>query len=165
MNFPPYPTYPQLQDERIILRQILPEEGRELVDVSYYDGVQATNAEEALAILKKIEQDYRKGESIHWGIAERTSNTLLGTCGYYRGFDRQAGELGCILLPSARGKGHMHAALALAIHFGIQHLKLQRIWASTSRENERAIRLLHKLHFNQVQDTDEGGLIFDYPTH
>lgn len=156
MNLPPYPEYPTLSGEKIILRQILPADLPDIVEISFYDGQPARTLEEARTMQEKIEQNYADGDSVHWGIADRSTNEIVGTCGYYRGLDQGAGELGCVLRPQFRGQGYMTPALQLAIDFGLNTIGLNRIWAATSQQNERAQQLLERLCFVKVSDLEDG---------
>jgi [ribosomal protein S5]-alanine N-acetyltransferase len=150
MNLPPYNNFPELMSGRIKLRAIQQSDIEDLVDISYYDAIQATSLQDAVAMQEKINNDYQKGNSIHWGIEEQTSGNIVGTCGYYRGLDKGKGELGCILLPAYRGSGFMTNALQLAIGFGLQTIGLASVMAITSAENQAAKKLLHRLGFVAV---------------
>ena len=77
---------------------------------------------------------------------------FAGTCGYYRGLNKGEGELGCILLPQHKGQGFMTNALQLIIDFGINKMVLNRIWAITSQQNDKAIHLLERLNFIKIGD-------------
>lgn len=162
MNLPPYPAFPVLSAENLVLREIQDADIQHILEISFYDGKQAETVEEAAEMQEKINRNYRDGESIHWGIADKNSNRIVGTCGYYRGLANGAGELGCILLPAYRGKGYMSLALQLAIRFGREVVGLQRIFAITSRENERAILLLERLGFVKTTTQEAEELTFDY---
>lgn len=152
MKLPPYDTYPNISNDKVVLRQILPSDVEDILAISVYDGVYATTVGEALVMQEKNNQNFRDGNSIHWGIADKATNKLVGTCGYYRGFDKDAGELGCVLLPQFRGQGFMTSALQLAIKFGIKEIGLKRIWAITTKGNLHAIQLLDRLQFVKVAD-------------
>ncbi|GET24560.1 GNAT family N-acetyltransferase [Prolixibacter sp. NT017] len=156
MNLPPYDTFPNISGDKVSLRQILPSDIHAIIDISFYDAVKASTTEEATEMQEKIENDYQEGNSIHWGIIDNASGHIVGTCGYYRGFYGGAGELGCVLLPQFRGQGFMTAALQLAINFGIEHMKLSRIWAATATENHSARKLFERLNFKEVRDTPDG---------
>ena len=86
---------------------------------------------------------------------------MVGTCGYYRGFEQGAGELGCVLLSQYRGQGLMNSALELAITFGLQTMNLKRIWAATSPQNKKAIQLLERLGLKKTRDTEDREVEFD----
>jgi len=154
MNPPPYPNHPTISSDRITLRQIHESDLEDLVEISFYDAVQATSVKQAAEMQAKIDKDYIDGNSIHWGIEDKVTGKIVGTCGYYRGFDRGEGELGCVLLPQYRGQGFMTAAMLMAIEFGQQNIRLKRIWAITSQQNKDAIKLLERLDFIKVADLD-----------
>lgn len=152
MNLPPFDKYPEISSDRIVLRQIIPEEISQIVEISFYDAKPAASELEAIEMLLRIDEDYRKGESIHWGIVDKNTHTIVGTCGYYRGIDKGIGELGCILRPAFRGQGYMTAAMQLAIEFGLGTIKLDKIIAITSKENTKAIQLLARLNFTKTKE-------------
>ena len=161
MKLPPYSIFPAIAGDRIVLRQIGTNDIQDLIDISFYDAVQAKTVQEATAMQAKINMDYVNGNSIHWGIADKLTNKITGTCGYYRGLNKGEGELGCVLLPQHRGKGYMTAAMLLAIEFGLHDIGLKRIWAVTSQHNAAAIKLLERLHFIKVAYLDGNELEYE----
>ncbi|MEA9411562.1 GNAT family N-acetyltransferase [Flavobacterium sp. PL02] len=161
MKLPPYNSFPNVIGDKISLRQILPSDLNDIIEISYYDAVQAKTLEQAAEMQAKIDKDYTDGNSIHWGIADNTTNKIVGTCGYYRGLDIGAGELGCVLLPQYRGQGFMTLAMTLAIEFGNNHIGLNRIWAETSQENQNAIKLLERLNFIKIGDLEDNHIEYE----
>ncbi len=162
MNLPPYNIPPTLSSDTLLLRLVESTDIENLIPISFYDGVKATNFEEGAKMQEKINVDYQSGNSIHWVIIHRPSNVIVGTCGYYRAFAERKGELGCILLPQYQGKGLMTEALQLAIEFGIKKIGLTTIWAETSSQNHKAIALLEKLKFTKTVELDEYGVKYTY---
>lgn len=152
MQMPPYDIFPILHSDRIILREIMPSDLKDILEISVYDGRHAADVAAALEILQRIGRDYQNGDCLHWGIADRSSNVIAGTCGYYRGLQDGTGELGCVLRPAFEGRGFMTEAMRAAIDFGWQQMKLQRIIAITSSRNLKALALLERLHFTQLTD-------------
>ena len=161
MNLPPYKTFPQISNERILLRKVQPLDMSDLMEISFYDALQAKTESEAQEMQDKINLDYRNGNSIHWGIVDRSTSKIVGTCGYYRGFENERGELGCILLPQFRGQGFMSAAMQLAIDFGLKNIGLQKIWAATDQNNKETIKMLTRLDFKKTSEKDNGELLFE----
>ncbi|MFZ4544706.1 MAG: GNAT family N-acetyltransferase [Saprospiraceae bacterium] len=161
MRLPPYSEFPCISDDKIILREIQVSDLSELIEISYYDGIQATTLQQAAEMQARINTDYLTDNSVHWGIADKSNNKIVGTCGYYRGFENEAGELGCVLLPQYRGQGYMTAALLLAIEFGLNDIRLQRIRAITTRQNSKAIQLLEKLNFVKVADLEDDEIEYE----
>ncbi|MNG02916.1 Spermidine N(1)-acetyltransferase [compost metagenome] len=162
MKLPPYDIFPIISGDKISLRQILNADIEDLIEISFYDSVQATTLQQATEMQAKINQDYVEGNSIHWGIADNVTNKIIGTCGYYRGFDHGKGELGCVLLPQYRGQGFMTSAMLLAINFGINTIGLQRVWAVTTKQNEKAIKLLEHLNFIKIADLDDNEIEYEF---
>ena len=162
MPLPPYDNFPALSDGKIALHQILAEDIEELIEISFYDAVPAKSVAEAKAMQDKINEDYLAGNSIHWGIRDQLTNKIVGTCGYYRGFEQKSGELGCVLLPQYYGQGYMTAAMLLAIDFGLKNMNLRRIWAATGKDNSKAIKLLERLHFRKVADLEDKEIEYEF---
>ncbi len=161
MILPPYEQHPTISNQTITLREIRATDVKELIEISFYDAVQATSVEQAAEMQEKINLDYINGNSIHWGIVDNKTNSIVGTCGYYRGLDKGEGELGCVLLSKYRGKGYMSAALLLAIEFGLQTIGLRRIWAATTTDNHKAIRLFENIGFVKIGYLNEGEVEYE----
>ena len=162
MKLPPYAIYPTVLGNRVSLRQIQDSDINDIVEISFYDSVQANSVQQATEMQTKINNDYLAGNSIHWGIVDNSTNKIVGTCGFYRGFNNEAGELGCVLLPHYRGQGFMTSAMQLAIHFGINTIELKRIWAITTKQNNNAIKLLNRLHFIKIKDLQDDEIELEY---
>lgn len=161
IKIPPYDDFPLIFNDRISLRQVLSSDINDLIEISFYDSIQATTFEQAIEMNAKINKDYEDGNSIHWGIMDNRSKKIVGTCGYYRGFAKGEGELGCVLLSQYRGQGFMTSAISLAIDFGIKNIGLNRIWAITSQQNEKAIKLLERLNFVKIGVLDGNEVEFE----
>lgn len=155
MKLPPYQNFPELISDTLILRQIVKDDIESIVEISFYDVLPALTVEDAAEMQERINLDYQNGSSIHWGIADKKSNKIMGTVGFYRGFKNGSGELGCVLKPDFQGKGLMTEAMKLAVKFGINEMKLRKIGAITSIENKSAIQLLERLSFVKAKDLDD----------
>ena len=161
MRLPPYDVFPSFSDDKIMLRQVQFSDINDIIEISFYDSIQATTLTQAIEMQAKIDEDYSNGNSIHWGIADKLTNKIVGTCGYYRGLNKGEGELGCILLPQFRGQGYMTFAMLLAIEFGVNDIGLKRIWAITTKQNEKAIKLIEKLNFIKIADLDDNEVEYE----
>jgi len=128
----PVQPAPTLTGDRVTLRAIRPEDVEAIVDISVYDGVAAANAAEALAMLRHIEADAARGDTVHWGICQSGSDAVVGTIGFYRGFAGDVGEVGYVLRPPLRRRGLMREALALVVAFGFERLGLTTTVARTA---------------------------------
>ena len=137
------------------MREFINADADAIMEISYYDGIQASNPDEAVEMQRKINQDYLQGNSIHWGIVDAQSSKLVGTCGYYRGFINNTGELGYVLKPCFEGRGFMTHALEQAIEFGINIIGLQKIIAITGKNNMKSQNVLKRLNFEQEAEQDD----------
>ncbi len=162
MNLPPYQIFPRLIGSTVTLRQIEATDIKDIIEISFYNALQAKDVLQAEQMQYKINEDYVNGNSIHWGIFDTVSNKIVGTCGYYRGFTAGAGELGCVLLPKFYGNGFMTAAMELAMDYGKNTMKLDRIYAVTSKSNPKAIQLLKRLNFNKIADLEDDDLEYEW---
>ena len=161
MRLPPYDNFPCLTNNKISLRDLKVSEIDDIIEISFYNSIQAKTLQHAIEMQSKINEDYLSGSSIHWGIADKLTDDIIGTCGYYRGLDKGEGELGCVLLPQYRGQGYMTSAMLLAIEFGLTHIGLKRIWAITTKQNEKAIKLIEKLNFIKVADLSDNEIEYE----
>lgn len=158
---PPYPTFPELSNDRVIMRQVTLSDMNDLLEISFYDARPAENIDQAIGMQKNIDRDYANGNSIHWCIEDRITRTIAGTCGYYRGFENNTGELGCVLRENFKGKGYMTDAMKLAIDFGFKHMELETIVGITMAHNHQAIRLFERLGFTLTARLPEDEVKFE----
>ena len=56
---------------------------------------------------------------------------------------------------------YMTFAMLLAIEFGLNNIGLKRIWAITTKQNEKAIKLIEKLNFIKIADLDDNEVEFE----
>lgn len=93
-------------------------------------------------------------ESLEWGVVERDSGALVGTCGLHS-FESQAGsaEVGCLLARRVWGRGLMREALGAVIDEARGPLGLTRLRADIDVANLRSIRLFTHLGFQPVEGT------------
>lgn len=162
MNLPPYDKFPKINSETLILREIQNDDIKDIVDISFYNALPASTVEEAKEMQERINQDYQKNSSIHWGIADKLTNQIVGTLGYYRGFDNGIGELGCVLKHEFYGKGFMTTAMKLAIEFGFNDIGLKKVIAITYKNNSNAIKLFNRVGFIKTRDLEDNEVEYQF---
>jgi hypothetical protein len=52
-NYPPYKNFPVLISNQIVLRQVINADADEIMKISYYDGIQARDPNEAIEMQKR----------------------------------------------------------------------------------------------------------------
>lgn len=162
MNLPPYHPFPEITAGNLILKQVEPDDIKHLVEISFYDAKPAQTVEEAIVMQNRINADYQNGNSIHWCIIDKTTREVMGTLGYYRGFNNATGELGCVLKPAFRGKGIMTSAIKLAAEFGLNTMGLEKVMAITTKQNAKAINLLERLNFVKTKELEDNEIEYQF---
>lgn len=143
---------PTLATERLILRQLAPED---MDDVFAY----ASNPEvsrhltwechrslaDTLVFLRAVDEAYERGELRDFGLVLKATGRLVGTCGFVRA-DRAAGlaELGYTLARPLWDRGLMTEAVRAVIDFGLEEIGLRRVEALCLPENAASARVLEK---------------------
>ena len=51
--------------------------------------------------------------------------------------------------------------MLLAIEFGLNEIGLKRIWAITTNQNEKAIKLIEKLKFIKIAELDDNEVEYE----
>ena len=87
---------------------------------------------------------YRNGTGMTWGIVEKGSSKLIGTCGLHVTPVHRRAELGYTLSRDYWGQGLMTEAVNVAIAFGFHVMQLLRIQAYCAVENISSARVLEK---------------------
>lgn len=149
-------SFPELSSPELVLRRVMLGDVPSIRDISFYDGVAAATEEDAVAILERIEEDYKQGNSVHWGICLRGSDEVAGTCGFYRGYPANVGEIGYVLRAAYRGQGVMTKALRLVLQFGFAKMTLSEIVAFTAPTNWASIGVLERLGFAEAPFGPDG---------
>lgn len=105
------------------------------------------------AMLASVDEMLATGESIEWGVAERSSDRLMGTCGLH-GFSvgDDSAEVGCLLARAQWGRGIMREALVAMFAYAKVWLGLTRLRADIDAANERSIKLFEALGFRRAHD-------------
>ncbi|MFV5685248.1 hypothetical protein ACM55I_07355 [Flavobacterium sp. GB2R13] len=65
MRFPPYDIFPIITGDKISLRQILTTDIEDLIEISFYDSIQATTFQQVTEMQVKIDKNYIDGNSVH----------------------------------------------------------------------------------------------------
>jgi [ribosomal protein S5]-alanine N-acetyltransferase len=85
-----------------------------------------------------------------WDIIELNTKKVIGGCGFHKWYiEHERAELGYHLYEAYRGNGYMLEALQPVIKHGFTEMKLNRIEAFTSPDNEPSKTTLKKLGFKQ----------------
>ncbi|WP_456287964.1 GNAT family N-acetyltransferase [Paenibacillus sp. AK002] len=151
------PQFPLLETERLVLRQIIPEDARDIFHyfsmdtvTKFYDVESFTHIEQADELIRRWNHRFENNQAIRWGIALRSESRVIGTCGYHGWMKHHyKAEIGYELAPEYWRQGYMTEAIQKIMEFGFNHLGLNRIEAFVEPENTASRKLLEKLGLNE----------------
>jgi ribosomal-protein-alanine N-acetyltransferase len=147
-------VFPRLQTDRLLLREITPDD-REGIFKNFSDVEVAkwffeepyTDMEQVDQIIQAFITEFEEAKGLTWAMVLTRNREFVGTCGYGEIDLGSRGEVGFDLAKEHWGKGLMSEALGAVIAYGFDVLGLSRVEAHTYSANVRAIRLLTKLGF------------------
>ena len=173
MTFNPFP---QIQSERLILREITTSDSEVILylrsdkTVNKYiersEESKTKNIADALKFIERIQVSAKESTAIVWGITAKENSEIIGSiCLWNFSEDKKTAEVGYDLSPSSQGKGIMREALNAVIKFGFQDLNLNKIEAFTHGENEASKKLLTHQEFqcieNRKDEDNASNIIFE----
>ena len=144
-------TFPRLETERLVLRQIRASDANALFAFFSDEEVSSKrhrSVEESQAFIQQLQKWYQAHENVEWGITRKGDDLLIGTCGFYafdEGFHRA--DIGYELLKACWRQGIMSEALTAILTFAFTTMGLHRIEAVVDKGNERSQGILRKLGF------------------
>jgi [ribosomal protein S5]-alanine N-acetyltransferase len=156
-----FTNFPNLTTNRLLLRQIQPDDAEALYAtfsdqevMEFYGHEPHQSLDDSHELISRIQTRYAQRESIHWGITLSGEDRVIGTCSFHR-FDAgfHYAETGYELNRAFWGRGIMYEAMSAILTYGFTELGLHRVEAVIDNLNERSKGLLLKLGF-----TYEGNL-------
>ncbi|MEZ4713620.1 MAG: GNAT family protein [Caldilineaceae bacterium] len=148
-------AFPTLETPNLRLRELTEDDAPDLLAVfadeevtRFYDLYAYETEGEALELIDFFAESFEVERSIRWGIARKTDDRIIGTCGYVW-LRRFRGEIGYELNRAFWRQGIMKEALTAIIQFGFEQLQLNRIEALVMVENAASAALLRSLGFHE----------------
>lgn len=150
-------TFPTLETERLVLRQLRPEDAADLFNyfsndavTEFYDLDTFTQQEQAENLIRIFYDKFLTQTGIRWGITLKTDDNVIGTCGFHNWSKKHfKAEIGYELNPDYWGQGIMTEALKEVIRFGHHHLGLNRVEAYIYPDNINSRKLLVNFGFEE----------------
>ncbi len=153
------PRFPVLLTDRLVLREITPDDAPfwlrnfsdpEVVELTAYEAPRDLEAAKG-EIERFCTRPFREETGIRWGISLKDRGELIGTLGYHawvQGRDRHA-RMGYDLLPEHRRQGIMTEAMRVALAYGFKTMVLNRVEVLVDPRNLPSIRLAERLGFHR----------------
>ncbi|MGE6754207.1 GNAT family N-acetyltransferase [Rossellomorea sp. NPDC071047] len=149
--------YPVFETERLVLRQIGMDDVSFLYElytseeVLQYFGMSPIESKDvAVSMVENYEKHLGTGGPMRWGIVEKQSNRMIGTCGFH-GISKtyKRCEIGYDLTPEHWGHGLMGEALSPVLHYLFTDKGMNRVGAVIVPYNKASSRVVEKLGFKQ----------------
>jgi ribosomal-protein-alanine N-acetyltransferase len=142
-----------LRTERLILRNLSLKDSETIF--SYFSDPEMTKFYGMEPFKTRIEADKFIKDFIddytllyRWGIVERESGRLIGTCGFHALSEKHLrAEIGYEIDIPYWGKGYATEAINALIYYGFDSMNLQRIGANVYPENVGSRKVLEKAGF------------------
>jgi ribosomal-protein-alanine N-acetyltransferase len=159
LNFTPFP---QLQSERLLLRQLHMNDEEFILNIRSNEQVNkfiqrppTISLTDARAFITRISNALSNNQSILWLIEPKNNGKPAGTiCLWNIVKEKDKAETGYELLPEYHGQGIMSEALRLVLDYGFNVMKLKKIEAFTHAENERSLGMIKKAGFRRDLETE-----------
>jgi ribosomal-protein-alanine N-acetyltransferase len=147
--------FPNLESERLVLRQITPNDVNEIFalrsnpeTMKYIPRPLVTTIDQAMEHIKMIQDKIVSNEGINWAITEKGNPKMIGIIGHYRiRWEHFRSEIGYMLLPEYHGKGIITEAIQLMIRFGFDDMKMHSLEAIIDPNNLASAKVLEKNNF------------------
>lgn len=157
MNELIFETFPELNTQRLLLRQITQEDDQNLLEVlsdedtcKYLTHNAVSDIGNIKRMIAGMQRFFDEKQRIRWGIARKTDNALIGHCGFFD-IDKFncCAEISYCLKSGSWGQGFMTEALDAMLKFGFEDYGFNRIVAKVMTGNAGSIKVLQKLGFVQ----------------
>ena len=168
-SLPASRNFPVLETERLVLREITPEDAGDLYRIfsdeeamRYWSCRPFTSSRQAEGLIESMAQAFQQGAGIHWAITWRDEGRLIGKCGYneWRKAHRR-GDISYIIARDQWGKGLVSEALAAILKYGFNQMNLHSIEAGVTPGNDGSTRMLQRLGFRLEGHLKESFLVED----
>ena len=162
-----FSNIPTLKTERLILRKITV---KDVDDVYEYSSDPDTSKYllwsphpdryYTIEYVTYLKTRYRSGDFFDWGIIDRETNKMIGTCGFTRfEYNHNSAEVGFVLNKKYHGKGIATEAAREVLKFGFENLALNRIECKYIVGNNASRRVMDKLSMTFEGIVREGMLV------
>ena len=147
--------FQNLESERLLLRQITPDDVNEIFalrsnpeTMKYIPRPLATTKDDAMGHIKMIQDKIVSNEGINWAITEKGNPKMIGIIGHYRiRWEHFRSEIGYMLLPEHQGKGIITEAIQLLVDYGFNEMNMHSLEAIIDPKNTASARVLEKNNF------------------
>lgn len=148
-------SFPILETERLVLRQVTKEDAKSMLtylsqeEVTKHIGLAPfKTVNEALDEISWYESIVEKKTGIRWGITLKQQGEMIGSCGFLNMASKHfRSEIGIELSKDYWGKGIASEAIEAVVTYGFEKMNLQRIEALIEPLNLSSQKLFERQGF------------------
>ncbi|RUR79189.1 GNAT family N-acetyltransferase [Chlorogloeopsis fritschii PCC 9212] len=147
-------SFPNLETKRLWLRQATQEDAEAVFAIfsdsnvtQFHDLDTFNHLNQAIGVIERRAKGFESGCGIRWGIARKSDNYLIGSCGFTWDKQANAAEVGYELASQFWRQGIMSEALRAILNYGFEIRGVQFVIAQIMLENMASRRLLESLGF------------------
>jgi ribosomal-protein-alanine N-acetyltransferase len=160
MNPTIFTEFPQLETERLILRELKGTDAEAVFHflsdpqvTQYLDTQPHRTVEQTQQLVNFLVSLFEKETGFRWAITRKTGNSarvVIGTCGFHAwSKSHRRAEVGYELARDYWGQGIMAEAIKAVLTFGFHELGLNRVEAMVLAGNTSSAGFLEKLGFQK----------------
>lgn len=149
--------YHTLQTERFLLRPLALTDAKEMFAYTsreesfrFLRGTAHTSLDQTTAFLQKAVRSYADHSDFLWGICERSTGRLIGTCRLFAiDLSDRGSEVSYLVHPDCQGQGVASEAVSRVIRYAFEELDLVRVQAHCVVDNFGSERVMQKCGMRQ----------------
>lgn len=164
-----------IETERLILRELLPSDATGMFalnsnpNVLQYLGIQPiTTLDECRKSIRFIRDQYERNGIGRWAVVLKDSYEFIGWAGLKLVDEmtinnhRNHYDLGYRFIEKFWGQGYGYEAAQSIVNYGLQQLKIAKIYAFLDTNNTGSKRILEKCGLKFIEKFEENGELFDW---
>lgn len=167
LNYKVFDQFPTLHTKRLVLRQVQMNDAQQIFDnrnnqriSAFIPNREMESLKDAEELVEKLQDGFKKMESLAWFGTIKGSDKMIGSCGYNRiEYQNLRAEIGGELNVEYWGTGIALEAIKEVIRFGFEELKLHSIEAKVNPDNRSTIYLMGLLGFEKEAHFKEFGMM------
>ena len=152
LNFTPFPV---LTTERLLLREITPDDAGALFQLRtdkrsmrYIGKKIPSSLNEIFKLITVLREGITLNTAITWAICFKDDPKLIGTIGYHLIYkEHSRAEIGYMLLSSVWQQGIISEAIPAVLQYGFHEMELHSVEAKIDPENKASSACLKKFNF------------------
>lgn len=153
---PDFTIFPTLFTDRLILKEITPNDAEALYSMrsnpeimKYIDRSIPSSVKDIIELIEKMDLTRKSGDGISWSMFKKDNpQVMIGNIGLFKIMkENYRAEIGYMLNTDEQQKGIMYEAIQRVIEYGFKEINLHSMEANINPANEASRKLLQKAGF------------------